>query len=98
MPFIQLIEYKTSHVAEMDALMDDWLKATAGKRAATRGVQTKDRDADDTYLEIVEFPSYESAMANSSLPETSDIADRRAALCDGPPIFRNLDVRREEQM
>ena len=98
MPFIQIIEYKTSHIDELNAALDGWLAATKGKRAATRGVQTKDRDADNTYLQIVEFPSYEEAMANSNLPETTEFAAKLATLCDGPPTFRNLDLLREEQM
>jgi quinol monooxygenase YgiN len=98
MPFIQIIEYKTSKIDELNAALDGWLEATKGKRAATRGVQTKDRDASNTYVQIVEFPSYEEAEANSNLPETSKFAAELAALCDGPPTFRNLDVLREETM
>ena len=98
MPFIQIIEYRTTKLDELNAALDGWLEATKGKRAATRGVQTKDRDAADTYVQIVEFPTYEEAMANSNLPETSEIAGRLAALCDGPPTFRNLEVLREETM
>ncbi len=60
--------------------------------------QTKDRGAINTHVQIVEFPSYEQAMANSHLPETSAFAGQLTALCDGPPTFRNLDVLREEQM
>jgi hypothetical protein len=97
-PFIQIIEYKTSRIDELNTALDGWLEATKGKRAATRGVQTKDRDADNTYVQIVEFPSYEEAMANSNLPETSEFAAKLASLCDGPPTFRNLDLLREEQM
>jgi hypothetical protein len=98
MPFIQIIEYKTKRIDELNAALDDWLEATKGKRAASRGVQTKDRDASNTYVQIVEFPSYEDAMANSDLPETSAFAEKLASFCDGPPTFRNLDVVREEQM
>ncbi len=98
MPFIQIIEYQTSRIEELNTALDGWLEATKGKRAATRGVQTKDRDATNAYVQIVEFPSYEEAMANSNLPETSEFAARLASLCDGPPTFRNLDVLREEQM
>lgn len=98
MPFIQIIEYKTSRIDELNAALDGWLAATKGKRAATRGVQTKDRDSTNTYVQIVEFPSYEEAMANSNLPETSEFAAKLASLCDGPPSFRNLEVLREEQM
>ena len=98
MPFIQIIEYKTSKIDELNAALDGWLEATKGKRASTRGVQTKDRDAGNTYVQIVEFPSYEEAMANSNLPETGEFSAKLASLCDGPPTFRNLDVIREEQM
>ena len=98
MPFVQIIEYKTSRIDELNEALDGWLEATKGQRAATRGIQTRDRDAENTYVQIVEFPSYEEAMANSNLPETGKFAAQLAALCDGPPTFRNLDVLREEQM
>lgn len=98
MAFIQIIEYRTSRIDELNAALDGWLEATKGKRSAIRGVQTKDRDAANTYVQIVEFPSYEDAMANSNLPETGEFAAKLASFCDGPPSFRNLDVVREEQM
>ena len=98
MAFIQIIEYRTSRIDEFNTALDSWLEATKGTRAATRGMQTKDHDATDTYLQIVEFPSYEEAMANSNLPQTSEFAAKLATLCDGAPTFRNLDVLREEQM
>ena len=37
-------------------------------------------------------------MANSALPETADFAERLAELCDSPPIFRNLDVERVDEL
>jgi hypothetical protein len=49
-------------------------------------------------VQIVEFPSYEEASANSELPETAEVAARLAELCDGPPTFRNLDVARKMEM
>jgi hypothetical protein len=33
-------------------------------------------------------------MANSGLPETGEFAEKLAGLCDGPPMFRNLDMQR----
>ncbi len=98
MGFIQIIEYRTSRIDEFNTALDEWLATTQGRRAGTRAMQTKDRDADNTYLQIVEFPSYEEAMANSNLPETSDFAATLSSYCDGPPTFRNLDVLREEKM
>jgi hypothetical protein len=98
MPFIQIIEYQTSRIDELNAALDSWLDKTKGKRAATRGTQARDRDAGNSYVQIVEFPSYEEAMANSNLPETGDFAAQLTALCDGPPTFRNLDVLRDDRM
>jgi hypothetical protein len=37
-------------------------------------------------------------MANSDLPETAAFAERLSQLCDGPMLFRNLDVRSVEEM
>ena len=98
MRYIQTIEFTTTRIDEINAALDEWLAQTAGQRAATRGLQTRDRDQADTYVQIVEFPSYEQAMANSALPETAEFAARLAKLCDAPPTFRNLDVLRDEAM
>jgi hypothetical protein len=98
MRFIQIIEFTTSRLDDLNALLDQWLDQTEGKRTATRGTQTRDRDRANTYVQIVEFPSYEEAMTNSDLPETTEFAARMAELCDQPPTFRNLDVTREVQM
>lgn len=98
MPFVQLIEFQTGRIDEFDAALDEWLTESEGWRAPTRSVRTKDRDRPDTYVQIVEFPSFEAAMENSARPETSRLAERLAALCNAPPTFHNLDVVREEAM
>lgn len=94
MTFIQIIEIETTHIDEVQKSLDQWMAKTDGKRAAHRATLTEDRDRTNTYLQIVEFPSYASAMANSELPETSEFAQQLAKLCETPPTFRNLDVRR----
>ena len=96
MAFVQLIEFKTDRIDEFNALLDEWIKASAGWRTNTRALQTADRDHAGTYVQIVEFPSHEAAMENSNRPETAQFAERLASLCSGPPSFRNLDVLREE--
>ena len=98
MGFIQVIEFTTTRPSEVEALVDEWITKTAGRRTAQRGTFTQDRERPNTYLQIVEFPSYEDAMANSDLPETAAFAERLGQLCDGPTLFRNLDVRRTEEM
>jgi hypothetical protein len=94
MGFIQIIEFSTNRLDEVEALMDEWVERTKGKRKAQRGTVTADRDSPSTYVQIVEFSSYEQAMENSNLPETAEFAERIAKLCQGPLVFRNLDVRR----
>ncbi|MDP9101866.1 MAG: hypothetical protein M3N21_06955 [Actinomycetota bacterium] len=98
MAFIQVIELVTQRPDEVEALVTEWRKATAGRRTAQRGTFTQDRDLPDHYVQIVEFPSYDDAMANSGLPETAALAASLGQLCDGPPKFRNLDVRTIEEM
>jgi len=98
MKFVQIIEFKTSNLDAFNKTLDEWLAKTAGVRTATRAMQTRDRDSAGTYLHIVEFPSYETAMENSKRPETAEFATQLAKLCDAPPSFRNLDVLRDEDM
>jgi hypothetical protein len=98
MTFIQIIEITTSRLGEAEALMEEWTSKTEGRRSASRSLLTQDRDQPGTYVQIVEFPSYEEAMANSDLPETGEFAERLAVLCDGPPSFRNLDLLREDML
>jgi quinol monooxygenase YgiN len=98
MPFIQLIEITSSRVSEIEALTEEWRAQTEGQRTAMRATLTQDRDRPGAYIQIVQFGSYEDAMANSSLPATTAFAKRLAALCDGPPVFRNLDVISAEEL
>jgi thiosulfate/3-mercaptopyruvate sulfurtransferase len=94
MTFMQIMEITTTHPDEIQALVDQWSAKTAGRRTAQRSTLAADRDRPNTYFSVVEFPSYEEAMANSSLPETGEFAANLARLCDSPPVFRNLDVQR----
>jgi hypothetical protein len=92
MPFIQLIEYRTSRWDEMDALMKQWRQDTEGRRTVERTTICIDRSGPSRYMAIVEFPSYEAAMENSNLPETEELAEAVRAICDEPPVFHNLEV------
>ena len=98
MAFIQVIEITTTRPDEVEALVSEWRTKTSGRRTAQRGTFTQDRERPNTYIQIVEFPSYEDAMANSDLPETASFAERLGKLCDGPIAFRNLDVRSVAEM
>ena len=94
--FVQIIEIKTSRIDEVDALIEE-MRAGGGPMPMVRATLTADRDQPDRYLSILEFESYEAAMENSNRPETAEVAGKMASLCDEPPKFRNLDVRRVEE-
>ena len=49
------------------------------------------------YTTVIEFASYEDAMANSNHPDTGEFSAQMGALCDGPPSFVNLDVLMQER-
>ena len=78
--------------------MDEWVRRTEGKRKTQRAVLSEDRERPNSFVQIVELPSYEEAMTNSSLQETSEFAEKLAKLCDAPPSFRNLEVRRVDNL
>ncbi|HEX3394048.1 MAG TPA: hypothetical protein VHS52_05930 [Acidimicrobiales bacterium] len=91
--FVQIIEIKTSRIDEIDALVEEAV-SRGGSMPMTRATMTADRDRPGYYLSILEFDSYEQAMENSNSPETTEMSAKMASLCDGPPTFYNLDVRR----
>jgi hypothetical protein len=93
MGFIQIIEYETDRPDEILALGNENMQRAGGPPPFTRLAVTQDRDNPNRYLTIVEFPSYEEAMANSDDPGTSEFAARVAALCTSGPTYHNLDVR-----
>ena len=98
MSFVQIIDFKTDQPGEMNRLMDEWVERSQGKRTATHSIMGRDREESNHFVEIVEFPSYEEAMRNSSLPETNEMFERMSALCESPPSFTNLEVVREERL
>src|ERR1700733_8313775 len=98
MAFVQIIQFTTTRPDEAEALVGEWRSKTSGRRIAQRGTFTQDRGRPDTYVQIVEFASYEEAMSNSDLPETASLAQSLAELCDSPMGFRTLDVRSIEEM
>ena len=92
MTFVQIIEYRTSKPDEMQAVAEEWLEATEGKRKARRRVLCQDRDNSGRYVNIVFFDSYEEAMENSAMPETDRFSKKMMSFADGPAKFYNLDV------
>jgi hypothetical protein len=98
MKFAQIIEFTTSRIDEFNANLDLWMAKSEGHRIPHRAVLRRDRDADNVYLLMVEFASYEQGMENSSRPETGEFAAFLSEISEGDLRFRNLDVLREDDL
>ena len=98
MRFIQIVEFTTSRIIDLDQYFDAWIIRTQGDRIPHRAVVTKDRDEDNKYVLTVEFASHDQGMENSNRPATAEFASFLAEISDGPLAFRNLDVLREEDL
>ena len=92
MSFIQILETCTKNCDELKALYEPWEQATESRRTLRRSLLTRDRNDPERCVIIAFFDSYDSAMENSNLPETAALADKCAALVDGPMVFHDLDV------
>jgi predicted small metal-binding protein len=96
--FIQMIEYETDRVDRLDAVLDEWIAASEGRRTASREVHAQDHDNPAHFIDVVTFPSYERAMENSELPETRRLAEEIHEMCSVGPRFVNLEVRRDDPL
>jgi quinol monooxygenase YgiN len=98
--FIQVIDFSTSNIDEIDKMGEEMRqrRESDGGGGPLRVIVAEDRDRPGHFLNIVEFESYETAMANSEHPETQAFAQRMSELVDGPPAFYNLEVRHDWAM
>jgi quinol monooxygenase YgiN len=92
MKFVQLMELRSSNVDEIQKLQTEWEQATEGKRTLRKALVGRDRNDPERHVVIAIFDDYDSAMANSSLPETAAFAEKQAQLLSGPPTFTDLDI------
>jgi quinol monooxygenase YgiN len=96
--FIQVIDFSTSNIDEIEKIGEEMRqrREQSGESGGpTRVLVCADRDRPGHFLNIVEFESYDAAMANSEHPETQAFAQRMSELVDGPPTFYNLDVKND---
>jgi hypothetical protein len=96
--FVQVVEFHTGDLDRFRGLAEDWRTAIGREATARWALITADRDRPDTYLELVAFPDFESAMRNSDHPMTIEFAKRMQEATDGEAHFRNLDVREVMRM
>jgi hypothetical protein len=90
MRFYQLIEFR-GDAEQAIAEIERYKELMEGQTTARRGTVCVDRDDPGLIVQIVEFDSYEEAMANSEHETTQ--AEHEAIEEDvGEVTFRNLDV------
>jgi quinol monooxygenase YgiN len=89
--FVQLLEMTTARFDEMQEFHREWREKNPD-RLLDWSLIGEDRDQPGSYVAIVHFESYDTAMKNSDDPRTAEYAARMEELCDGPMRFRNLDV------
>jgi hypothetical protein len=95
MAFIQIIEYQTDQPDALQALADRMRNESDAAGTAPRFttlVRAKDRDKTNSYVIIVEFPTYADAEANNDDPQVQAFAAAMQDLASAPPRFLNLDV------
>jgi hypothetical protein len=91
--FLQLIEFHAADLDRFSQLTRQWQEQIGTETTARWAVVTADRDRADTYLQVVAFPDFESAMRNSEHPVTTRFAKQMQEATEGEASFRNLDVR-----
>ena len=92
--FVQVIEFSTTRHGEFQEIEDRWRDEIGADRTARWGITAADRSDPDRYVQIVGFPDYEAAMANSKHPVTGRFAEQLRGVCEGEATFHDLDVRR----
>jgi hypothetical protein len=96
--FVQVIECHSHQFDKVQSLEHEYLEATKGKGTIRRRVITRDRSDATRYLIFVFFDSYESAMENQKLAETSEFGQKQAEYVDGPMSFTDLDLISDEAL
>ena len=91
--FIQLIEYETNDIKAVEESLLKFREEHPGVMTFTTSRIAEDRDKPGTYISIVEFDSYESAMQQSNNPDLSAYVQKVGPELMTTRSFRNLEVK-----
>jgi hypothetical protein len=81
--FCQVIRFRTDRIDDIRNLTYRWATDTEGVRTVRRSILYRDRDQGNAYILVALFDSYDSAMINSSLPETQEMAEEMVKVVTG---------------
>lgn len=90
MRFVQSIEFRGTQ-EEFERLLNRYKELMGADTTLKSARLLADRDNPGVFVELVEFESFDSAMANSDHPGTKQWAEEAAALLS-QATFRNWDV------
>jgi hypothetical protein len=93
--FVQIMEFDTKKPEEIMALMDEWRSGTMNRNMVTQDMMGRCQDRPNHYVAIMHFPSEKEAQRNNKMEETERFAKRMAELCDGPIVFGDYDMIRD---
>ena len=97
MGFVQIIEIETTRPEAVEALVGDWQTKTEGVRTAQRGPSPRTGTVRTRSSKWSKFRP--TRMQWRTLNSRRRRRLRRSReICDGPLVFRNLDVRSVEEM
>jgi hypothetical protein len=86
---LQAIEFKTSKIEEIEALV----RKTRDERGPViRGTITACRNQPGTYLTLVELPAGDAQPGSEASPETGRLVADMSRLCDEPPKLYSLGL------
>ncbi|WP_155056432.1 hypothetical protein [Streptomyces blattellae] len=91
MKFVQIIDFETERLEEMEQQLQQFVQHNAGKGGGLiHRILLRDRDNPGRYLALLKFDSYDEAMRNSEDPETTKLAEQLGASSIGERT--NCDV------
>ena len=96
MALVQIIEFTTTRPDEVEALVREWRSKTSGRRTDRR--PSHRTETARTPMADRGFSVLRGGDVQFGPPRDGVIAQSLAELCDGPMVFRNLDVRSIEEM
>ncbi|KOU23326.1 hypothetical protein ADK52_17645 [Streptomyces sp. WM6372] len=101
MKFAQIIDFETERIDEVRSLLRTYEeRARSQGRTGAPDSRTllQDRANPNRYLAVVEFDSYEAAMANSKAPETNELAQQLSTLMTRPPVYTDCDIQDQQRI
>ncbi|MGG8408908.1 hypothetical protein ACM614_21110 [Streptomyces sp. 12297] len=101
MKFAQIIDFETERIDEVRELLrayEEQARSQGRTGAPAARSLLKDRANPNRYLAVVEFDSYETAMANSDAPETGELARQLSALMTRPTVYTDCDIQDQERL